>query len=388
MFHAPAIRSFLTVRLLLLSVFLLSGCSDSSEFKPSGKSINVGVIGDYSGKYRVEGINSLEGVQAAKKSEPFLRNGDELVIVSREEGKTPAETRNIIREFVEEHDISALLLGSVSDSILAVKDTIEEIGVPTIAIVATHADVTSETEFINQLCFTDTQQAQVAALFVRDELLLRKSAVVYDPDRTYSANIAYVFRDKFKSTGGVITGFHKYGEFQDDALKLLAQAGTEMLYLPLDASEIIAIVDRLNEMDWDPALMGTDGLLANVVKRHPGNADDLERMYSTDVIAYQGEFVKVNPLGRKAARTFSSLFGRDADSYNALGVEAYAVLQDAMNRCHSARDKECVRNKIRSTKDFKGVISRLSIGSDGKAVRPVFVNQIKNGKLASVVKVY
>ena len=88
--------------------------------------------------------------------------------------------------------------------------------VPVIAIVATHNELTTDSRFINQLCFTDTQQANVAALFARDELLLRNAAVVYDPDSSYSTNLATEFREMYEATGGRVTGFHKKAHLDDD----------------------------------------------------------------------------------------------------------------------------------------------------------------------------
>jgi hypothetical protein len=43
---------------------------------------------------------------------------------------------------------------------------------------------------------------------------------------------------------------------------------------------------------------------------------------------------------------------------------------------------------IHDTSDFEGYMGKISIKSNGKAVRPLIVNIIKNGHMKFVVKVY
>ena len=43
---------------------------------------------------------------------------------------------------------------------------------------------------------------------------------------------------------------------------------------------------------------------------------------------------------------------------------------------------------LHDTQDFEGLTGKISIKSNGKAVRPLIVNTIKNGRTKFVVKVY
>jgi len=43
---------------------------------------------------------------------------------------------------------------------------------------------------------------------------------------------------------------------------------------------------------------------------------------------------------------------------------------------------------IRSTLDFEGIMGKISIGPNGKAARPLFINAIYGGKMKYIVKVY
>lgn len=74
-------------------------------------------------------------------------------------------------------------------------------------------------------------------------------------------------------------------------------------------------------------------------------------------------------------------------AYSVPGVEGYRVLELAMNRCENPVDRACVNRMIRDTRGLEGVTGLLSIGRDGKAVRPVVVNAIRDGYMEVVVKV-
>jgi branched-chain amino acid transport system substrate-binding protein len=72
----------------------------------------------------------------------------------------------------------------------------------------------------------------------------------------------------------------------------------------------------------------------------------------------------------------------------ALGVEGYAILLDAMNRCSDPADRQCLNNQIRSTTNLIGLTGKITITSNGKAQRPFYINSIKGGLARFIVKVY
>ncbi|MGD8881742.1 MAG: hypothetical protein PVI82_07625, partial [Desulfobacterales bacterium] len=75
-------------------------------------------------------------------------------------------------------------------------------------------------------------------------------------------------------------------------------------------------------------------------------------------------------------------------SYAALGAEGYAILLDAINRCSDPADRDCINRQIRSTTNFTGIIGNITIGSNGKAKRPLCINSIKRGRSKFIFKVY
>ncbi len=168
-------------------------------------------------------------------------------------------------------------------------------------------------------------------------------------------------------------------------LQALHNLGTEMLYLPVDAKEVIRIVKAIDEIGWSPVMMGGDGLLASALTQHPDDAGVLDGMYATD---FFGNEMPPTAYGKTIGQVYTTLFDKTGTTYAALGVEAYRVLYEAMNRCKPPMDRECVNRMIRSTQNLEGLAGRLSIDQDGKAARPLVVNAIQDGYMRFIVKVY
>jgi branched-chain amino acid transport system substrate-binding protein len=87
-------------------------------------------------------------------------------------------------------------------------------------------------------------------------------------------------------------------------------------------------------------------------------------------------------------RAVEKIYKGKGTTYAILGVEAYALLRDAMNRCDDPEDRDCLNDQIRSTRQFTGVMGYISMGADGKAERPLVVNAIRNREMKYVIKVY
>ena len=374
--------------LLLPLILLTAGCDRSSPITPSGKVVKIGFIGPHHGSDQDQGQNTLKGVRAGQTIIPLLKNGDRIEVIAEDSGNDPAATRRAMQKLVQDEGVSALLLGLNSQSLLQVMQFAESLQTPIIALTATHPDIVSGSTFINQLCFNDDTQGAVAALFVRDELLIKRAAVIVDPGDPHSKQLQTAFEKKFTATSGILTGSHPVTEMDKELLLHLQAQETELLYLPISAQSLLQEQSTLEEMNWSPKIMAVDGLLASVLGQFPEQAGNIDGIYATDVFSDSGDFVRHKRLGRAVEASFDGLFEGEKNTFTGLGVEGYAIVLYAMNQCLPAPDRQCINTAIRSTRNFEGTMSKISIDSSGRASRPVYVNTVENGLLDSVVKVY
>ena len=373
---------------LFVSIFaiytILCGCERKASIPPSGKIVKVGIIAPLTGSDASQGKDGLSGVYTALKLMPLLDNGDRVEIVIKDDQNDPDKSVNALKEIVEIDGVAAVVTFSSSGPVLALGRVANEYQTPIIAALATHPDVVKTNNFVSQVCFDNVFQGNVAALYVRDELLIDRVAVFDSQDSIYTGNMAAIFAEKFTSLGGEITDRIRLQSGEEDLSAVLTRVRLkqpELLYLPIAIKDVIRIVQVVRTMGWAPKLMASDGLMASAVSRDPDQVELLDGIVETDLFHYDSQKTR---FGEKAIKAHK---GRK-NSYSALGVESFAILLKAMNRCIDPTDKSCINRQIRTTKDFEGILGKISIDSQGRAYRPVVINAIKGGRLHHIVKVY
>jgi branched-chain amino acid transport system substrate-binding protein len=97
------------------------------------------------------------------------------------------------------------------------------------------------------------------------------------------------------------------------------------------------------------------------------------------------EAVSTN-LGQRFVAKFKKKYERDADSFAALGADAYFILTGAIGRAKSTEGSE-IRAALTGMKNYKGVTGAIKIEEDGKTVKSLVVTRVKDGKFNFVTTV-
>jgi branched-chain amino acid transport system substrate-binding protein len=370
--------------ILLLSIYL-AACDAGDDITPSGKIYSIAYVGGEGGTGRDKDV--LEGILAASAADPLLDNGDQLEIVHSLQAGTKDGITKTINGYIERDHISAVLLGASNKAVLRDKQGINALGIPTLAVIASYPDITQGVAYISQLVFDDEQQAQSAALFVRDELVFRQAAVLFDDTDPHSSYLGQVFRTTFEQTGGQIDEFSIISRLDQSMLVRLKAEGTQIIYIPLGAKQVFQVLEQLDIIDWQPHIMASDGLLASVLQDDQERLNELNGMYVTDLYSHTGEFVSLADYAKRIVGFYKQMFSDSPSSATVLGIEGYQVIKRAMNLCPDPGNAACVNRKIRSTENQQGLISMFSIGANGKASRPVYISTLQDGQMKLVVRV-
>lgn len=381
-------KTFFYLTVIITLLFQTISCNRDQQIQPSGNKIKVGVIGPFSGsdKYKVE--DGLKGFRTLQHMHPYLKNGDTVKLVIEDDRNEPALTVKAFRKLTEEDNVSAIIILSTSASVLAVNSIADDHKTPVLALLATHPDIARNTSYVSQLCFDNIFQGMVAALYVMDELLINNVAVFKNPNSFYSTSLANEFVRKYEALGGRITDIVQVNpdtDISEQDLEVIRSNGTELLYMPIKENEFIRILKTTADMDWNPQIMGSDGLLSTVLRQYEEDLDQLEGLLAID---FYTNDVPLTPFGKKASKSYWKLHNSRGSTYTAAGFEGLALLFQAMNRCKDPGDRTCINTMIHDTRDFEGLMGTISIQADGKAIRPLIVNTIRNGRMKYVVKVY
>lgn len=175
-----------------------------------------------------------------------------------------------------------------------------------LVLLATHSDISKNSEFVSQLCFDNSMQGKVAA------------------------------------------------------------------------KNVVAISKALEKI-------AGDGTLANVLASYPEEIEYLEGLFAIDLYSHN---LKINPFIKTTSKIFRSLYGRDGSTFSAAGLEGMTLLVDGLNRCKEPSDRECINGELHSTIDFQGLMGKITIQPNGKSLRPLLVNRIRDGKMEFVLKVH
>jgi branched-chain amino acid transport system substrate-binding protein len=381
-------KLFIYFTVIIALLFPTTGCDKPSEVQPSGKKIKVGIVGPFSGRDKYKGEDGLKGVRTVQHMVPYLENGDEIELVVEDDRNEPELTVKAFRKLANEDKVAAVIILSTSASVLAVNSIADEYKTPVLALIATHPDIAKNSSYVSQLCFDNIFQGRVAALFVMDELLISKVAVFKNPDSNYSTSLAEEFARKYEELGGWITDVVQVGpetKMTEQVMNVVRENGAQALYLPIDEKELIRILKITNNMGWNPKKMGSDGLWTTVMRHYK---EDLYLLEGVQAVDFYTDDLPHTSFGKRASRTYRKLYKRKPSTYTATGAEGLAIIMRAMNRCKDSADRVCINTMIHDTRDFEGLMGTISILEDGKAVRPLIVNTVRNGRLKFVVKVY
>jgi branched-chain amino acid transport system substrate-binding protein len=372
---------------ILLSILLsVSGCEKRAPaIQPNGESILVGVIGELNS---FKGRSAIGGMERVLELHSLLDDGTAIELRLENAADEADAASAALQRLAASKEIVAVVSLFGSETTLAMAPLANQLAIPVLAATATNPDIVEGGPWISQLMYDDSFQGAVAAVFVGDELRVERVAVVSDPENTYSRYLAEQFTSKFEAEGGELTRqIHLTGSAADDSGELAGARGdhTELIYMTVGAEQLLAIGKVLEAMDWKPRLMGPDGSLSSLQSRFPGQLYLFEGMLATDVYSPSMPLSQVG----KEHRVLPAGVLRQLDTFSVLGIEALAVLKSAMIRCDQrATDRACLGAAIRDTRDLPGILGRITITQDGRAIRPLVINTIKKGNIVYRVRVY
>lgn len=378
------------LRLILVIVLILSfGCQQQkANVSPSGKVVKIGVIAPMSGLDNTSGKNALAGIQAALQLKPLLNNGDKIELVVEDSQGNPEKTLSALQKIRMDEDVSAVLLLGESDEVLSLVPVADQYKIPILALDATHPDITKDNRFISQLSFDDIFQGTVAAVYTRDEMLINKVAIFYDPGKAHYSYLQSEFVRKFISLEGEIVEQIPLNPETGNIrpmLENLRKNNVQLLYLAVPPKEVLRIARTVNDIGWNPKMMGSDGLLAAIILQHKINIGLVNGMMATDIYSNRLPETK---YGRRITKILHKLFTERPTSFTFLGCEGTSLLIHAMDRCYDKYNRLCINQMLRNTQGFEGLYGRITIHGDGKAERPIFVNHIVGEEQEFLVKVY
>ena len=147
--------------------------------------------------------------------------------------------------------------------------------IPIVSPTATGDDITKVSDFVARVCFYDSYQAPVMAVFAVEKLGYTRAAILYDNSNDYSIGLANAFALRFTELGGTIVAKEAFTEGDQDfnaQLTNIAAANPEVVYVPAYYSDDAQILLQARQLGMTAVFMGGDGWDSDELVKAAGSA--------------------------------------------------------------------------------------------------------------------
>ena len=357
-----------------------AGCGKKSD------EITVGAFLSLSGSDSTFGTDTRDGIELAVEEINAAGGvkGKKVKVLYEDDKSTTQEASQKVRQLIDRDKVLAILGEVASSRSLAGGLIANNSKVPMVTPSSTAVEVTQGREWVFRTCFTDEQQGQVAARFVKNDMKKTKVGVFYAAQDTYSSGLARSFRDEFKKLGGEIVvdkGYQKGETNYTTYLNELKATNPEVVFVPNYYNEMVQIARQAKQVGMAGSMfVGGDGWdSANLIE---GAGAELEGAYFTNHYAPDVP----SPNSKKFLAAFQAKFKHEPSSLSAQGYDATKLLFDAVGRATEVTH-EGVRKALAETKDFPGATGMMTMDKNRNANKPIVVVQIKNKKFAFATQV-
>jgi branched-chain amino acid transport system substrate-binding protein len=264
---------------------------------------------------------------------------------------------------------------------MAMAPIAEKAKTPMITHASTNPRVTKGKKYVTRACFIDPFQGAVMAKYALDNGM-KTAVVVTDAKQDYSVGLSKAFKKAYTAGGGKIlkTVLINSGDKDFNAqVSTIKSANPSIIAFTGYYPEAALMVKQARAMGVNAPFIGADGVGFPELVKIGGKA--AEGFMYTD---HFNEAAANSPEAKAYVEAFHKKYNKAADSMGALAADAYGMILNAMNECidegKAPTDKECVNDKLRHTKGYKGITGVININANGDAVKSAVINEVKNGK--------
>ncbi len=393
-----SIKKLLFPALLVIAVFVLSGCSTWSSFRqtfisePQSETdpvITIGVIEPQSGRYSVKGKDEIKGIELANSIYNNV-DGYKVKLVKVDTQSTVAGTETAIKALIEMHPMA--IIGSAGEaSSLTIGEYIDEAKIPTITPAATNPLITQNSRYYFRACVTESQMGEGLAEYAAKKLGSRKIAVVSLKNDSSTSALLEGFDRRIKKIAGkrnravqLTAEISPSAEEMKQVLVDVRRKGIDVCFVSMGAQEMDALFTMAEEMGLENVtFLGTrlwgDPSFISMMEKHKGikvvfpyesvltKNDDTSDTYTEEAQRFQIEYA--NRYGADDMPTDNA----------ALAYDSYLIL---INAFHNAKSTEGIdiRKALLDLDGLKCATGRFTFDNNGNVVRSVTLSTIKDGK--------
>lgn len=241
-----------------------TAAADNSGAGAAGGAFKIGVIGPLTGPAAAYGIAVQNGADLAVKEINAAggAGGIMLEMNAQDDEHDPQKSVNAYNT-LKDWGAQAIVGSTTSDPCIAVaaetsNDNMFQITPSGSAVECVAPDN------VFRVCFADPDQGTASAVYIGENKLATKVAVIYDSSTTYSSGIREAFVKEAGNQGLEIVADEAFtaDNATDFSVQLdkAKEAGAELVFLPIYYQEASVILKQASDKDFAPIFFGCDGM--------------------------------------------------------------------------------------------------------------------------------
>ena len=345
------------------------------------KEVKVGVVLPLTGPIAAFGQTSKGGLDIAYEQNNKLKNGDTVKLIVLDDRGDKVEAATAVKRLLNKEGVAVILGEVASGNSMAMAPVAEKAKTPMITHASTNPRVTKGKKYVTRACFIDPFQGAVMAKYALDNGM-KTAVVVTDAKQDYSVGLSKAFKKAYTAGGGKIlkTVLINSGDKDFNAqVSTIKESNPSIIAFTGYYPEAALMVKQARAMGVNAPFIGADGVGFPELVKIGGKA--AEGFMYTD---HFNEAAASSPEAKAYVEAFHKKYNKAADSMGALAADAYGMILSAMNQCidegKASDDKECINEKLRHTKGYKGITGVININENGDAVKSAVINEVKDGK--------
>lgn len=374
-------------RLLVIgSMVFAVGCtkkeSTPSESAANATEIRVGQFGSMTGGEATFGQSTDKGVRLAidAKNAAGGIKGKQIKLITEDNQGKPEEAAAVVKKLITQDKVIAILGEVASTRSLAAAPIAQQFKIPMVSPSSTNPKVTQVGDQIFRVCFIDPFQGPVMAKFARENLKLKKVAILKDLKSDYSLGLAEFFVKKFKDLGGEIVAEQNFQTGDSDFKAQLTQirtAAPDALFIPAYYTEVGLIARQARQLGIKAVLLGGDGW-------------DSPKLFEIGQTAVEGAYFSnhyasesPNKATQEFIKAYKAKFNETPDGLSAAGYDAAMILINAMEAAPELTPA-AIRDQLAKTSGFDGATGKITINSERNADKDAFIVKVEGKALKFV----
>jgi branched-chain amino acid transport system substrate-binding protein len=327
-------------KVLVLGILALAGV-----FALAQEPIKIGCLLEFTGPCAAYGKMARDAIEFARAVGlvPTEVLGRPIELVYYDARTEPVEAALGATRLIEVEKVVAILGTMCSGPFLGAAEIVQKAGVPMLGITTTSPLTTRVGEYCFRACFVDDDQGVVAAYLAYEYMGARTAVIVVDVVQPYCVGLAKFFEAAFTALGGKVlaTLAVRSGDVDYTAqLTEIARLNPDVIYCPNYYTEAALMIRQARDLGLTQPVLGGDGYDAPELLAIGGPAVE-----GTVFTTFFHEDAVATEIGLRFYAEYRKAFGRTPSSMEAMAVDAYLLMVDAIQRAGVA-DPKAIRDAL------------------------------------------